>query len=455
MLSRVALLVVSAFVCIAHSEEACQWFPWTNDCPDPHKFPQQIRVAFAGPTNTIGMAVSWTTTEFCQSVVQFGTESGVYTQTQTGDLPSSYFLSWQHNVVLSNLEPLTKYYYRVGDPSDTMGGMSEELSFTTKPQDGANPRASFGIGIMGDMGTEFAQGTLDGLLALQQKELIDFSIQLGDFAYADDRAASAYEDQQNNWGKFVEPLASMAPFMGCPGNHEAGMWDLWSGSPAYNLVGNFSAYNSRFRFPYEESGSASNMWYSFDYANVHFISIDTETDFPNAAYSETGYEKEKWGPFNTGVPDQVQWLRNNLELARKHRAERPWIIVYGHRPVYTTSKRYNNSTAVQDFLEDLFWEFEVDLYLCGHVHAYNRIKPTYKGELNANATTYIVAGNGGNIEGQNTIFVDPEPVISASRSLEFGYGMLQILDNENLQWTMFNNQTEIIDKLHLTRPRYD
>ena len=34
--------------------------------------------------------------------------------------------------------------------------------------------------------------------------------------------------------------------------------------------------------PSKESGGVANMWYSWNYADVHFVSIDTSTDFPDA-----------------------------------------------------------------------------------------------------------------------------------------------------------------------------
>jgi hypothetical protein len=45
---------------------------------------------------------------------------------------------------------------------------------------------------------------------------------------------------------------------------------------------NFTAYLHRFRMPFAESGAVNNMWHSFDYGLVHFVSISTETDFPGA-----------------------------------------------------------------------------------------------------------------------------------------------------------------------------
>lgn len=38
--------------------------------------------------------------------------------------------------------------------------------------------------------------------------------------------------------------------------------------------------------PSEETGGVMNMHYSFNFGNVHFISIDSETGFDNAPLEE-------------------------------------------------------------------------------------------------------------------------------------------------------------------------
>lgn len=48
------------------------------------------------------------------------------------------------------------------------------------------------------------------------------------------------------------------------------------------MLSNFTAYNARFRMPSPESNGTLNMWHSFNYGPVHFISIDTETGFEGA-----------------------------------------------------------------------------------------------------------------------------------------------------------------------------
>jgi hypothetical protein len=61
-------------------------------------------------------------------------------------------------------------------------------------------------------------------------------------------------------------------FLSFEGNHEENCQHV-----GCEYTNNFTAYNYRFRMPGPESGGFMNMWYSFNYGNVHFISVSTET----------------------------------------------------------------------------------------------------------------------------------------------------------------------------------
>merc|ERR1712232_369883 len=106
------------------------------------------------------------------------------------------------------------------------------------------------------------------------------------------------------------------PYMTAPGNHEASC-----GSDDCDFyASNFTVYNSRFQMPYAESGATSNMWFSFDYGNVHFVTISTETDFPNCPYPQYTFG------------DQLDWLQSDLAAANAN-SNIDWIIVTGHQPI--------------------------------------------------------------------------------------------------------------------------
>lgn len=79
------------------------------------------------------MRVTWITKADTPSIVHYGTESGVYTSSNTGSSERySYLLIYKsgyiHDVVIGPLQPNNLYYYRCGDSNSF-----QELSFNTPP----------------------------------------------------------------------------------------------------------------------------------------------------------------------------------------------------------------------------------------------------------------------------------------------------------------------------------
>ncbi len=151
--------------------------------------------------------------------------------------------------------------------------------------------------------------------------------------------------------------------------------------------------------------SPGNMYYSFDYSNVHFVSYSTESSFPGAPYGKI----DDFG-------DQMTWLQNDLAKANlpENRKIRPWIIVIGHRPIYSSCEGYSlngtpidhnhappsNSATLQSVFEQIFHDAKVDLFLNGHVHSYERNYPTFNNTKtsdyrNPTSPFNIVIGNAG------------------------------------------------------------
>lgn len=196
-----------------------------------------------------------------------------------------------HKVTLSNLQPNTTYFYHVGSSES----WSSKFNFKTFPQGSDwSPR----IAIYGDMGNDNAI-SLPYLQEETQRGLYDFIIHVGDFAYDLNSDDGKVGDE---FMRQIESVASIVPYMTCPGNHEQ--------------AHNFSHYKSRFNMP----GNSENLFYSYDVGPIHFISFSTEVYY----FLEYGIKS---------VIYQFEFLEKDLIEANKpeNRKLRPWIIVYGHR----------------------------------------------------------------------------------------------------------------------------
>jgi hypothetical protein len=157
------------------------------------------------------------------------------------------------------------------------------------------------------------------------------------------------------------------PIFPTPGNHDGGA---------------SSAYWNIFALPYQgqAGGFASGHahYYSFDYANIHFISLDafnTSTD--------------------VGSP-MLTWLTN--DLASNTQA---WTIAYWHAPVYCKvfydSDTVAQCVAMRQNFVPLLESYGVDLILNGHSHSLQRtylLNRHYGVAATFNPTNKVDGGNG-------------------------------------------------------------
>jgi len=77
-----------------------------------------------------------------------------------------------------------------------------------------------------------------------------------------------------------------------------------------------------------------------------------------------------------------------------YRARHPWIVVFGHRPMYCSNKNADDCTNHQSLvrvglpflnwfgLEELFFKHKVDLQIWAHEHSYERMWPIYNFQVN-------------------------------------------------------------------------
>jgi len=231
----------------------------------------------------------------------------------------------------------------------------------------------------------------------------------GDVAYAGTTSPEfeEWEPVWDMWEDQVQPIASTMPYMFAVGNHERYF--------------NYTSYNTRFLLPGPQSGGYHNFWYSFDYSFAHFICFSTEHPYENGT-------------------QQNEWIVQDLQKAVANRAERPWIFVVGHRPLYCsdesewTAHDGNPATSgLSEWIEPLLHEYNVDMMLTGHMHVYERSYPVWNRTATVTGTNiftnptepiYIVQGNSGVFLDET--WIQPQPSWSAVRHSKWGHGRFTI-----------------------------
>jgi hypothetical protein len=401
------------------------------------------------------MAVSWASNgTLGDGIVRYGFRPNSLNISSATATPKDFYGMTLYEVVLRPLpHNVTVWYHVEHSASNTSSSVA---SFRTSFKSGS--RSEHKVAVLADMGISNSAGSMAWLQTNQER--FDFVLHAGDLTYADDRIS----DYQGLYNEFMDKMEGIMPhkaYMLTPGNHDADCHSIGD-ILCDGKFGNFSAYNQRWRMPANESGAkAGNMWYSFDFGMVHYIMLDTETDYPDGLHAP----EQNW-LFNSGhFGDQLAWLKGDLARAQANRAQTPWIIAAGHRPLYTSAKTdlsdliwYNATGQLRGFVEDLFHKYDVDLWLCGHVHAYERIFPVYR---NATERSYhdpsglpqLVVGGPGNIEGFTSRWVSPDPEWLAYRSSnETGLGVLTFSDPNTMTWEYYSTERNVvIDSFTLTK----
>ena len=72
--------------------------------------------------------------------------------------------------------------------------------------------------------------------------------------------------------------------------------------------------------------------------------------------------------------EQFNFVKQELEKASKD-PNIDWIVVYYHKPIYTSTSKHAGLTSLRDIYHPLFDQYDVDLVLSGHNHNYQRTFP--------------------------------------------------------------------------------
>jgi len=303
-----------------------------------------------------------------------------------------------HEITLTGLLPDTKYFYSIGTSTQMLAGDATYF-FRTSPQPGAaHPTRIWAIG---DFGTGFLaqQNVRDAYYNFTGTRHTDMWLMLGDNAY---NTGQDHEYQSYVFNVYPT-LFRQAVVWPAVGNHDTSFFQTLSDDYDYYRI---------FTMPTngQAGGVASGTehFYSFDYANIHFVCLD----------SMTAIYREPDGPM-------AEWLRADLADTMQD-----WIIVYFHHPAYT--KGSHDSDVEFELIEmrenivPILESFGVDLILSGHSHAYERsylIDGHYGLSTSINETNYIDHGDG-RTNGTGT-YLKPAGGMGARR------GMVYVVDGSS------------------------
>ncbi len=336
ILKRIGLIVLALLVIYAVGRPTQIWLDgfYTGD-----------RGPYLQMMTSNAVTIRWQSKKEFKGAVSYGLKSNQLNKTQYEDIANE-----EHEIRLTGLKPGTTYFYSVGDgKNDSIKGT--DFWFKTSPKINVNSDESVRFWVTGDQGYPnlIQDQVRDAMLgwvkqnprSINESPTVDFWLTTGDNAYR-----SGTNDQFQ--AGFFEPYKSIlrnTPVWPIYGNHDARRW----------------VFFDIFTFPTKaESGgiaSGSEHYYSFDYANIHFVMLDTE----ESSHDING--------------EMLSWLKEDLQATKQQ-----WLIAFLHHPPYTKGSHNSDNKrdsrgrliTVRENILPMLEKAGVDLVLSGHSHMYER-----------------------------------------------------------------------------------
>lgn len=341
--------------------------------------PTQLHLGWAGPTEST-FAVNWRSDlETTVSTVLYGTDRAAVEAATGPDAAAGVLAQSGHHILFTDigaitirlhevhvcgLDPSTAYFYKAGGA----GAFSPVHELATGPAVGATD--PFRFAVTGDSREEavvFAE-----IQRRIQDEAVDFQIHSGDIVQLG--------FVQGDWERFfagefdglrVEDALADMVMMPTSGNHDG-------------LSANYLMQLVMPQEISEDELGEGEQWYSFDYGNANFISLDTTAQD---------------GPIEAS---QAAWLE--ADLAAVDRAVTPWVFVLHHIASYSCSTRHGSSIPIRTGWQPAFDRHGVDVVFMGHDHTYERSLPIRGLDSDDEGMVAAAGMDGEPIDGSGTVY---------------------------------------------------
>jgi hypothetical protein len=318
---------------------------------------------YLGHTTPNTALISWVTDAAVTGKVRFSRDTSyAYEATAVRNIFDGKY--W-HVATIGSLQADTTYRYRIYN-NDVDVTPWPEVTFTTAP----GPSGSrFDFVVLGDgrPGTAHAppSSAAQNLAAEMALHSFDLGLHTGDIVYS----GGVCSGSTSGWDQYLRAYLGLyshsigrTPFYPAMGNHEV-----------YDGACGYQSYTSVYHLPRNAPGGLEEQFYSFDWGNAHFVSLDCNQSLHRGSL-------------------QYQWLLNDLQYN-----DQPWTFVFLHYPVYS-SGYHGSDPLLQEKLPPLFETYGVDVVFSGHDHHYERTCPVFEGACDSesqSAVTYYVTGGAG------------------------------------------------------------
>ena len=278
------------------------------------------------------------------------------------DNPAPY----TYGAYMQKLTPATEYEYRIVNAD----GATDWITFSTTKED----LNQYKVLVFGDsQSTDYSVWGQTAQIAWQQNDDAAFFINMGDLV---DNGQDYY--QWNAWFDVVGDMIARIPVVPLLGNHETYDKDWKVRMP--------EAYLHLFALPRIDREKYQNQFYSFDYGDVHFVVLNTQSQ--ELADFEPSLDE-----------DEVAWFKEDMAKTTKK-----WKIVLMHKDPLQYGFANRPQPREEGFSPEgrlwmpLFDQYGVDAVLSAHLHTYRDRGHIRNFQRDESGPLYLITGVAGNVQ---------------------------------------------------------
>lgn len=269
-----------------------------------------------------------------------------------------------HTAAVTDLKPGTAYEYRVGAGDKR----SDWQSFHT-----AQGHDFKALIFPDSQSSDYSVWAATAQPAWQRNQDAQFFINMGDLV---DNGQDHY--QWNAWFDVVGDMIARIPVVPLLGNHETYDKDWKVRMP--------EAYLHLFALPRIDMEKYQNQFYSFDYGDVHFVVLNTQSQ--ELADFEPSLDE-----------DEVAWFKEDMAKTSKK-----WKIVLMHKDPLQYGFANRPEPREEGFSPEgrlwmpLFDQYGVDAVLSAHLHTYRDRGHIRNFQRDESGPLYLITGVAGNVQ---------------------------------------------------------